>query len=73
MSVFYVVAFGLLALFGASAVYGLVWAVRTGQLREFGRGATSIFDEEEPVGRMTDRFPTEDGREERDRREEEAR
>jgi cbb3-type cytochrome oxidase maturation protein len=40
-----------------SAVYALYWSSRNGQLRDFQRGAISIFDEEEPVGQMTDRFP----------------
>lgn len=51
-------------LFGLSAVYGLVWAIRTGQFSNFGRGAMSIFDEDEPVGETTDVFP---GRRELDR------
>jgi nitrogen fixation-related uncharacterized protein len=44
-------------LFGASAVYGLVWAIRTGQMDDFRAGAASIFDEGEPEGRPTDAFP----------------
>jgi len=34
-----------------------VWAIRTGQMRNFSRGALSIFDDEEPVGTVTDSFP----------------
>ena len=41
----------------ASAVYALYWAVKTGQFREFEKGATEIFDDEEPQGRPTDFFP----------------
>ena len=41
----------------SSAVYALYWAVKTGQFREFEKGATEIFDEEEPQGRATDFFP----------------
>lgn len=41
----------------ASAVYALYWAVKTGQFREIEKGATSIFDEEEPLGTPTDSFP----------------
>lgn len=40
-----------------SAVYALKWASRRGQLRDFEKGAASIFDETEPVGRFTDSFP----------------
>lgn len=44
-------------LLGGTAVAALVWAFATGQLRDFQAGATSIFDEDEPVGIMTDAFP----------------
>jgi nitrogen fixation-related uncharacterized protein len=51
----------LVALIGAAltgtAVYALYWSSRHGQLRDFERGAVSIFDSEEPVGQMTDHFP----------------
>ena len=46
----------------ASAVYALYWAVKTGQFREFEKGATEIFDDEEPQGRPTDFFPKKKGR-----------
>lgn len=57
MTLMYAVIWGFAALCGLTAVYGLVWAVRSGQVRDFAAGAASIFDEEEPVGRSTDRFP----------------
>ncbi len=57
MSLVYLMVFGSVAVFGLTAVYGLVWAVRHGQLGDFAAGATSIFDDEEPVGEMTDAFP----------------
>lgn len=41
----------------ASAVYALYWAVKTGQFREFEKGATEVFTEEEPEGQPTDYFP----------------
>lgn len=41
----------------ASAVYALYWAVKTGQFRQFEKGATEIFTEEEPQGQATDFFP----------------
>ncbi len=41
----------------ASAVYALYWAVKTGQFRNFEKGATAIFDDEEPEGHPTDFFP----------------
>ncbi len=57
MAVIYLTIWGAVAVAGATAVYGLVWAVRSGQLERFAEGATSIFDDEEPVGQPTDRFP----------------
>ncbi|MFT3828933.1 MAG: cbb3-type cytochrome oxidase assembly protein CcoS [Opitutaceae bacterium] len=41
----------------ASAVFALNWAIKTGQFRNIEKGATEIFDEEEPMGRPTDSFP----------------
>ncbi|QDV08110.1 hypothetical protein Poly30_36460 [Planctomycetes bacterium Poly30] len=48
---------GVVLLLGASSVAALIWAVTSGQLAEFQQGATSIFDDDEPIGRMTDEFP----------------
>lgn len=42
----------------------LGWAWRGGQLSDLDRGATSIFDDHEPVGRLTDRFPAKKARKE---------
>lgn len=53
----YILVFGLLAIFGASVIWGLWWAIRGGQMSDFAKGARSIFDAEEPEGRPTDRFP----------------
>lgn len=55
---FYAVALPVAGLFLASAVYALYWASRNGQLQDFERGAVSIFDEAEPMGRPTDSFPS---------------
>lgn len=41
----------------ASAVYALYWAVKTGQFSRLDQDARIIFDEEEPEGHVTDRFP----------------
>jgi len=60
MALIYIFIFGSVVVFGLTAVAGLVWAVRTGQLRDFSAGATSIFDDDEPVGVMTDAFPAVD-------------
>jgi hypothetical protein len=58
MTLVYGLIWGTTALFGVSAVWGLVWAVQGGQLRELRRAGRSIFDEDEPVGLVTDAFPT---------------
>ena len=57
MTLIYIFIFGSVLVFGITAVAGFVWALRTGQMRNFSAGATSIFDDEEPVGIMTDTFP----------------
>jgi nitrogen fixation-related uncharacterized protein len=54
---FYAVALPIAALFLASAVYALYWSAKKGQLRDFDKGAESIFDEKEPIGQPTDFFP----------------
>lgn len=43
--------------FFATAIYAFSWASRDGQMRDFDRGATVIFDEDEPLGKQTDFFP----------------
>jgi nitrogen fixation-related uncharacterized protein len=51
---------GSWVIFGITTIWGLVWAVRTGQFQRLDQGARSIFDDEEPVGQMTDVFPDTD-------------
>lgn len=53
----YLLIWGSTLVFGGSAVWALVWAIRNGQMSNFKAGAESIFDEEEPVGKPTDSFP----------------
>lgn len=48
----------VIALLSISSVSALIWAVSSGQLGEFQKGATTIFDEDEPIGEVTDSFPT---------------
>jgi nitrogen fixation-related uncharacterized protein len=57
MSLYYILIWGFAAVCGLTAVEALVWAVRSGQLRNFAAGAASIFDDEEPIGTTTDAFP----------------
>jgi len=63
--VFYGLAFLIAVLITGSAVYALQWSSKNGQLRDLEKGAESIFDENEPIGRATDFFP---GKEPRDAR-----
>ena len=50
--IFYTLAFLIAAALTGTAVYALYWSSRHGQLKDFERGAVSIFDEDEPVGQM---------------------
>lgn len=54
---FYGLAALIAVLITASAVYALQWSSKNGQLRDFEKGAASIFDEKEPIGTPTDSFP----------------
>lgn len=58
----YMVIWGFTLAAAATAIWALAWAVQSGQFRDFRAGAASIFDDEEPVGRVTDCFPGEGGR-----------
>ncbi len=49
---------GGLVFLSGSALAAFFWSVRTGQLNNLPKGAESIFDQDEPVGAPTDRFPT---------------
>lgn len=50
---------GSWVLFGASAVWALVWAIDRGEFRDPEEASRSIFDDEEPIGVVTDSFPGE--------------
>jgi nitrogen fixation-related uncharacterized protein len=56
VAAFYVALWGLAGLLGASAIAALVWSIRQGEFDHMREAALSIFDEEEPVGQVTDRF-----------------
>lgn len=55
----YILIFSLLGGLMLSVIYGLYWAIQQGQFNNFHRGATCIFDEDEPQGFRTDAFPGE--------------
>ena len=43
--------------FGGAAVLAFSWAVKDGQFTNFERASRAIFDPDEPLGEVTDRFP----------------
>ena len=53
----YGLIWGSWVVFGLVTLWALAWALRTGQFRRLDKGARVIFDEEEPIGEMTDHFP----------------
>ena len=57
MFIYYLITVGGLVLLTGSALLAFHWVLRTGQLKNPARIALQIFDEEEPVGEMTDWFP----------------
>ena len=57
MSVVWILFVSSVIVLPAVALLALRWAVRHGEFKNLQKTALSIFDEEEPVGRMTDRFP----------------
>jgi hypothetical protein len=54
MSVGYLLFTLTFLMFGGAAVLALAWAISTGQMDNFSRGANSIFAADEPVGETTD-------------------
>ncbi len=57
MEVIYILVPAGIFFLGGSALIAFYWAVRTGQFRNISKGAEVIFDEDEPIGVSTDRFP----------------
>lgn len=56
----FIYAMGILFLVAAVAV--LYWCAKTGQLRDFDKGANVIFTEDEPAGVHRDVFPGKKGK-----------
>ena len=52
-----VILFALASVILAGGAYALHWAYRSGQFSHMKSGSESIFDEDEPMGQVTDRFP----------------
>jgi len=52
------IGFVFACLFFLGAALALHWAHKHGQLTNLEKGAQSIFDEDEPMGEVTDAFPS---------------
>ena len=57
MTFAYILIFGTIALLSITVVVVFAWAISSGQFADFQHGATSIFDDDEPLDEMTDWFP----------------
>ena len=57
MTIVWILFVSSVVLLPATALLALRWALRQGEFRDLNKTALSIFDEDEPVGRMTDHFP----------------
>lgn len=57
LTVYYILVFVFVGLFSLSVILAFWWAVRRGEMRDFDRQASAIFDEDEPEGRLNDVFP----------------
>ncbi|MCL5096883.1 MAG: cbb3-type cytochrome oxidase assembly protein CcoS [Candidatus Omnitrophica bacterium] len=57
MIILWLIFIGSLVLLPGTALLALRWAVRRGEFHNLQKAALSIFDEEEPVGLVTDHFP----------------
>lgn len=58
MSAGIILLIGGLVFLSGSALGAFYWAAKSGQFHNLAQGAQSIFDEDEPVGVPTDRFPS---------------
>jgi nitrogen fixation-related uncharacterized protein len=56
-SAYILVGFFSASLFFLAGAGALYWAHRNGQLNNLEKGARCIFDEDEPLGEITDSFP----------------
>ncbi len=57
MSVIWILFVCSIVVLPATALLAFRWALRHGEFTHLEKTALSIFDEEEPVGRISDHFP----------------
>lgn len=53
-----IIVIGAGVLFATAAALALGWSMRCGQFDNFQQGSQSIFGPDEPIGQITDEFPT---------------
>ena len=56
-SQYILIGFIFASIFFVAAAMALHWAHRNGQLTNLEKGAQTIFDDDEPMGEVTDQFP----------------
>ena len=52
-----IILVGGMVILGGSALAALCWSFTDGQLRDLKQAPLTIFEEDEPVGTPTDKFP----------------
>ncbi len=57
MTLAMIIVLGFIVVFSVTAIWAFGWAARNGQMGRFREASESIFDGDEPIGRMTDHFP----------------
>lgn len=57
MSVIWILFVSSIVVLPATALLAFRWALRHGEFNHLEKTALSIFDDEEPVGRVSDHFP----------------
>lgn len=60
MIILWILFIGSVVVLPGTAILAFGWALRHGEFEHLDKTALSIFDEDEPVGVMTDRFPDSD-------------
>ena len=55
--VFWILVSGSVVVLPVTALLALRWAIRQGEFDDLQKTALSIFDDEEPLGQITDHFP----------------
>ncbi|MEI6072453.1 MAG: cbb3-type cytochrome oxidase assembly protein CcoS, partial [Verrucomicrobiae bacterium] len=58
MTAGFLLLLGGMVFLGGSALAAFYWSIQDGQLDHLGEAARTIFDEDEPVGTATDKFPS---------------